>query len=187
MVEFKAGDIFLCDSDRIGAKIVKFLMTAPTVWHYIWRHFKGTQKHVRYYHAGMMLSATQLIEQQGRVQLDSADKILSRDVVVYRMKNLEDEARLILCVEAMSEIGHGYDIPLIFGKTLTWLTGIRLFTDILGFLSVNEEICVTRVGWWYLGLCQFGVKNHSELTTLIMDEYCMKSADWEVVYQNAGG
>lgn len=186
-VEFKAGDIFLCDSDKIGARIVKFLMTAPTVWQYLYRAARGKQKKPRYYHAGMILNYEQLIEQQGRVQQDLLQKILSRDVVVYRLKRLDEAKAIKLCIAAQNDVGEGYDLPLIFGKTLTWITGIRWFTDFLGYLSKNEEICVTRVGKWYREICDFGVKDHAELTTLIMDEYCQKNPDWETVYIHEGG
>ncbi len=181
-IEYQAGDIFLCDSNRIGAKIVKFLMTAPTIWQYMWRAIRGTQQEVFYYHAGMMVNSIQLIEQQGKVQVDAADKISNRDVVVYRMKNILPQTQGLLYARAMEDLGKGYDVPLIFGKTLTWLTGIKFFTDFLGWISHNEEICVTRVAKWYQGIEDFGVKDHSEVTTKIMDEYCKNSPKWEIVY-----
>lgn len=186
MPEFKPGDIFLCDSKRMGAKVVKFLMTAPTVWQYLWRWARGTQAYVRYYHAGMIINEDQLIEQQGKVQLAYWDKILSRDVIVYRFKGLSEEAAKRVCDSAYGDINKGYDLPLILGKTLTWIFGIRWFTDYLGALSKNEEICVTRVGRWYRGICDFGVNDHSELTTKVMDEYCVDSKEWETVYIHEG-
>lgn len=181
---FKCGDIFLSDSKKAGAQIAKFFMIAPTVWHYIWRWMRGTQQEVRYYHAGMILSDMELIEQQGKVQIDSAFKILPRDVIVYRKKNLSITQEIAVKVSATMDLGKGFDLVLIIGKTLTWLTGIRFFTDLLGWLSRNEEICITRVAAWYEGIEDFGVEDHAEVTTKIVDEYCAGSPDWEVVYRN---
>lgn len=200
-MEYKAqcGDIFLCDSDRTGAKIVKFLMTAPTIWQHLWRKFRGTQETVRYYHAGMILDDNQMVEQQWKVQYGETQKILSRKVIIYRYKISEPdrvyygmtrETRLNLIKmslrnAAVEDIGKTYDIPQLIGKTLTWLTGIKLFVRVLGEWSREEEICVTRVAHWYKGICSFGCKTPSEITTKIIDEYCeLWEDEWEVVYSN---
>lgn len=182
--ELRLGDIFLSDSDRTGAKIVKFFQTAPTVWHYIYRAIRGTQHKVRYYHAGMIIDQMQLIEQQGEVKYANTNKILSRNVIIYRLDSLTQKQKTTLYNRAVHDVGEGYDVPLIIGKTLTWLTGIKWFATILGKLSRNEEICVTRVAKWYNGICNFGVANHHLVTTKIMDEYCLYSPKWSVVYQN---
>jgi len=181
----QCGDIFLTDSNKIGPRIVKFLMTAPTVWQYIWRSIRGTQEKVRYYHAGMILSNEQLIEQQWKVQYANTSKILPWTVIIYRMKHLTEDQQRELRDRAVEDIGKLYDIPQLIGKTLTWLTGIKWFVDVLGSLSEDEEICVTRVAEWDLNMCRFGVSNHSQVTTKIIDEYCMNHPEeWEVVYQN---
>jgi hypothetical protein len=181
----KCGDIFLCDSDRAGAKIVKFLQQAPTIWQWIWRYFRGTQEPVRYYHAGMIISNEQMVEQQWKVQYGTTQKILSRKIIIYRYKNIPDEIRWIFQRRAIDDIGKIYDIPQIIGKTLTWLTGINLFVRFLGTLSQEEEICVTRIGDWYKNICNFGVRTQSEITTKILDEYCQTHPnEWEIVYQN---
>ena len=75
----KPGDIFLCDSPRFAATMVKFLMQSPTVWQQIWRFITGKLQPVRYYHAGMIIG-NQMIEQQGKVQFGETDKILGRDI-----------------------------------------------------------------------------------------------------------
>ncbi len=182
---FRIGDIFLCDSDRTGAKIVKFLMQSPTVWHQIWRSIRGTLEPVDYYHGGMVISQEQIVEQQWKVQYKSLNKILNRDIIFYRNKLLTQKDLLTISVRATEDIGKTYDIPQIIGKTLTWLTGIKLFTRILGAISKEEEICVTRIGDWYEGICDFGVKTKHEITTKIIDEYCRSHPEeWEVVYLN---
>jgi hypothetical protein len=184
---FQCGDIFLCDSNSTGAKLVKFLMTAPTLWQYLWRKLRGTQEVVRYYHGGMFLDDYTMIEQQGKVQYGKAPhSILSRKMVVYRKKNLSVMEMDQLSKVARLDLGEGYDIPLIMGKTLTWLTGLRIFENFLGWLSKDQEICVTRVAYWYESISiNFGVKEHEEITTKIIDEYCGKNInEWETVYIN---
>lgn len=186
-MEYKAkcGDIFLCDSDKFGPKIVKFLQQSPTVWQQIFRFFTKKLQPVRFYHAGMILSEEQLVEQQWKVQYDEMSKILSRKVIIYRYKNISEEGRRIFKGRAAQDIGKIYDIPQLIGKTFTWLTGIKFFVRLLGGWSKEEEICVTRVGDWYEGICDFGVKTRSEITTKIIDEYCLNHKDeWEIVYSN---
>jgi hypothetical protein len=182
----QCGDIFLCDSDRTGAKIVKFLQQAPTVWQWIWRQIRHTQEPVRYYHAGMILSNEQIIEQQWKVQYGNTQKILSQNIIIYRYKKLSvNDIIFTLIKRTKEDLGKIYDIPQLIGKTLTWLTGIKLFVRLLGGLSKEEEICVTRIGDWYEGICDFGVKTRSEITTKIIDEYCQNHPEeWEIVYQN---
>lgn len=182
---FKTGDIFLCDSDRIGARVVKFLMTAPTLWQYIWRAIRKTQQSVRFYHAGMIIDDNILIEQQGKVQYGETSKILGRKVIVYRLKNAPDAVRNLLKERAVADLGQGYDGWLILGKTLTWIFYLEWFEDFFGWVGKTLEICVTRVAHWCKGICAFGVSDHSEVTTKIMDEYCQRHPEeWEVVYQN---
>ena len=177
------GDVFLNDSDKMGAKVVKFLQTAPTLWHYIYRAIRGTQEPVRYYHAGMVLDDKTLIEQQWNVKKDELSKILTRVVIIYRYKNIGSVKDKVY-QRAIEDIGKTYDIPQLIGKTLTLLTGIKGFVRLLGAWSKENEICVTRVGDWYEGICNFGVKTKHEITTKIIDEYCVYSEEWEIVYKN---
>jgi hypothetical protein len=188
-MEFECGDIFLTDSDKFGPRIVKFLMAAPTLWQWLWRAARGTQEPVRFYHAGMLLSNEKLIEQQWKVQYAPASKILPWTVVVYRCKTLAALDGIntdLIARRAIEDLDKLYDIPQLIGKTLTWLTGIKWFVRFLGWISKEEEICVTRVAHWYSGICNFGVKDHSEITTKIIDEYCRAHPEeWEIVYVHA--
>ena len=60
-----------------------------------------------------------------------------------------------------------------------------MFVRLLGALSKEEEICVTRISEWYDGICEFGVPTNSEITTKIIDEYCKNHpSEWEIIYQN---
>ena len=183
--EAQAGDVFLCDSDRIGAKIVKFFMQSPTVYQQIWRFMTHTLQSVRYYHAGMILSDTQMIEQQGKVQYGDTQKILSRRITIYRKKSLTTDQQALLKERAIAQLGQGYGVAEVIGHTLTWLTGIRYFIVLLGALTRQNEICVNRVVRWYNHIDAFGSKTIYEATTKTVDEYCTISPDWEIVYFNA--
>jgi hypothetical protein len=181
----QCGDIFLSDSDRSGAKMVKFLQTAPTVYQYIWRAIRNTQQPVNYYHAGMVLDQTNIVEQQWKFQYGLTAKILPRKVVIYRLRGLTDHDREYLRDKAWSDLGHTYGLALILGKTLTWLTGINWFQQFLGKEFSKTEICVTQVARVYQDNCKFGVKRYQEVTTKIIDEWCSNPLNgWEVVYRN---
>ena len=179
------GDIFLCDSNRLGAKIIKFLQEAPTIWIWIYRQIRGTQQICRYYHAGMFVSPSYIAEQQGKVQQVKADKIYSRDIIIYRNEKLTPFEKRLLTKRVAEDIGKGFDVVLIIGKTLTWLTGIKWFAVILGKLSKNEEICITRISKWYRGICDFGLENWNLATTKNVDTWCGNHINgWEIVYEN---
>jgi hypothetical protein len=133
----------------------------------------------------MILNNEEMIEQQWKVQYGQTQKILSRKIVIYRYKKIATNSMIAdtLYFRANMDIGKLYDIPQIIGKTLTWLTGIKLFVRLLGAFSIDEEICVTRIGDWYEDICNFGVRTKSELTTKIIDEYCLTHPEeWEIVY-----
>lgn len=178
------GDIFLCDSPRLGARIVKFFMQSPTCWQQLWRYMLNTLQPVRYYHAGMVISDTQIIEQQAKVQYGDIQKILSRSITIYRKKSLTDEQRALLKERAIAQLGEGYGVAEVIGHTLTWLTGIRWFVVVLGAITRNSDICVNRVARFYNHIDSFGSKTWYEITTKTMDNYCSKSSDWEIVYTN---
>ena len=89
------GDVFLCDSPRFSATMVKFLMQSPTVWQQVWRYMFNTLQPVRYYHGGLVIG-DQIIEQQGVVQYGITDKILSRKITIYRKKSLTNQQRIDL-------------------------------------------------------------------------------------------
>lgn len=183
----QAGDIFLNDSNKLGAKIVKFLQQSPTIYSQIYRFFTHKLEPVRYYHAGMVYSESQIIEQQWKVQLDDLNKILSRRIIIYRFKPFasHESQRTLVKARALEDLDKIYDIPQLIGKTLSWLTGIKLFVRLLGAFSKEQEICVTRIGDWFEGLCDFGVKTKHEITTKIIDEYCQAHPEkWETIYQN---
>ncbi len=183
MVTLRKGDIFFTDNFSTIAKIVKFLMTAPTLWQYIWRAIRGTQQEVRFYHAGMVLNQDTMIEQQSKVKLNPTHKIFKKNYVIWRKKGLTENEKKRLERIARADLGEGYDWLLCIGKLFTWLTGIKVFTRWIE--QAETEICVTRVAYWYRQAVgeTFGRKTWHEITTDIMDDYCyfINPNEWEQI------
>ena len=173
-IVIEAGDGFLIDSKKTGPKIVKFFMTAPTWVHHLWRKIKGTQETVLYYHAGMFVSPTEIVEQQSKVITKSSEKVLNTSdrLFIFRYKTLpKGVQRKDFVRYALMDTGEGYDVVNCFGKFLTWLTGIKLFAR---YMEIpNQEICINRLAYWYRKVaCEtFGVRKHSEITTHMMYKY----------------
>jgi len=184
--EFQTGDIFFVDSNKFGARIVKMFQTAPTWIQHLWRKFRGTQEKVLYFHVGMFSDAHNLIEQQGKVIVRTANKLLNtnNEVLVVRKKSLVKIERSHLLKVAMEDLGEGYDVVNCIGKFLTWLTGIPLFA--MYMQMPNQDICINRIAYWYKKAfdIKFGAKTHSELTTHTLYKYIMAHPeDWEIVYR----
>jgi hypothetical protein len=180
----QVGDIFLNNSDRFASKMVKFLMQSPTIWHQIYRWFFNCLEPVRYYHAGIVIGENEICEQQGKVQKRDLQGILSRDIIFYRKKGLTDLDKQNLLDVINLTVGGGYGISECFAKLLAWLTGIQKLAKM--FDMKNRAICVVRVAEYYkvCNLENFGVDNVNYITTKVMDEFCSKSENWEVVYKN---
>jgi len=183
------GDIILEDSNKTAAKIVKFFMTAPTWYQYLWRAIIRKQDIVNYYHVAMIINngfsgftgKTDIIEQQTKVEL--ADWNPKTHQIIFRKRNLTSEQLQTLKTIALEDIGRGYDVLNILGKTLTWLTGIQLFGRYLEW--PRAEICINRVAYWYKEvLCvTFGTKTHTELTTHLLYLYLLQSSEYMLVYK----
>lgn len=183
----KLGDIFLCDSDRLAAKMVKFLMQSPTIYHQIYRWIFKKLEPVRYYHAGMIFDEFNIIEQQGKVQLKPIDKILSRKIIIYRKKDLNLLDKYDIYKRAERDLGKHYGVLLVLAKAFAWLTGMFFVVNWLGRLDKTHQICINRVCKWYDGVCDFGSKGYFLDNTKTVDEYCRNnSEDWEIVYKNKG-
>ena len=178
----KPGDIFLTYNYSVGAKIVMGLMQSPTIYQQIWRYFNKTLEPVYFYHAGMVLSDTQMIEQQGVVKYNPVSKIFKKDYVIFRRKNLSRTEQIRLAVTAELDLGEGYGILECFGKFITWITGIKYFSK--WFDMKDRAICVVRVAEWYrdAGVDEdFGKRNPNYITTKLMYSYCKNSDNWETV------
>lgn len=181
-MKYKTGDIVFTDNFRTASKIVKFLQKEKTIWHHVLKNLLNIPLNgVRFYHVGMILNSTQLIEQQRVVEKDDIPKRFAKSYIVYRKKNLTEEDKIALYNVAMDDLGEGYGILECIGKTLTWLTGIKKFTKWLDLK--DKEICINRVAYWYkeaLGET-FGEDNYNYLTTDKMDEYLQKSKEWRII------
>lgn len=174
------GDIFISDSNKTGAKIVKFLMVSPTIWHWL----IGIRDEVRFYHPGIVIDQYRVIEQQSKVLIRSTEKcIFSRPHIILRNKTLSDKQRKFIITLAKQDLGKGYDILLIFGKLFTWLTGIKWFVRHIE--QKEKEICVTRVAKWYYQATgiTFGKKTWNEVTTDDLDDFCTieDAENWEII------
>lgn len=182
MPVLKAGDIFFTDNYSVASKIVKFLMVAPTIWQYIWRAIRKTQNEVRFYHAGLILSQDEMIEQQSDVRFGNTEKIFRKEYVIWRNKKLSNLESHMITEIAKLDLGKKYDILLCVGKLFTWLTGIKIFTRVIQ--QREKEICVTRVAKWYqlaTGI-NFNCKTWHEVTTDIIDDYCCAHPEeWEQI------
>ena len=192
MVELQRGDIFFIDSDKIGPKIVKFLMQSPTVWHWALgkiggifsRDFKAKFiSPVRMYHAGIFISPTIVIEQQWKIKYSNKiRKILDVKHVIWRYKHLTEEQADKINDLAVTRLGTTYDLWLILGKTLTWLTGIKWF--VRNVEAREKDICVTFVAYLYFTCVgyKWGCKTWHEITTDIMDDWNVEHEDdWELI------
>ena len=185
-LDIRKGDIGLIDSRKRGPGIVKFFMTAPTMWHHLWRKIRGTQEEVKYYHVFMFLDKETIIEQQGKVIERASNKVLNSGdrVCVIRFKDINVGQSFDLQKEARKDLGQGYDVVNCIGKFFTWLTGIKLFARYMEY--PNQEICINRVAQWYKTVlnAKFGAKTHSELTTHAMYKYVKAHPEtFKIVYE----
>jgi hypothetical protein len=167
---YETGDIFLIDSNAWYANLVKFLMRSPTLYHYILGRIyelivkkeapQWLMRKSPYYHAGMILDSTHIIEQQRIVEIDNIDTILKKKHCIIRRKNITQEEREKLVSFMTADLGKSYDVLLVFGKMLKWLTGIYLFA--LWMNLPSKEICINRISkmfykmwkerWGYLSI-----------------------------------
>lgn len=186
MINIQSGDMFLVDSNKSAPRLIKFLMTAPTVWHHLYRKFFGIQEWVRYYHAGILMDKDTIIEQQGEVQIKSSEKLLNtgNELFIFRRKYLTESDRQRILAVAKHSIGQWYGVVSCIGKTLTWITGIKFFARYIRIPTT--EICINRCTDWYKrGIGEtFGAKTHTELTTHSVYKYVMAHPEhFEVVFQ----
>lgn len=182
----QVGDIILEDSNKFGARIVKFFMTAPTFYQHAWRAIFKTQEIVEYYHVAMIYkvegSIIKEIEQQNVVKINDFNP--TKPQIIFRKKNLSTIKQNVLKIVSELDLDEGYDILNVFGKLLTWLTGFPWFARYIE--RPEEDICVNRVAYWYKIVCHenFGVLEHSELTTHQLHKYLLNNNEYKVVYKH---
>lgn len=178
--ELLPGDIVLEDSDKTGAKIVKFFMTAPTWYQHLWRKIRKTQENVKYYHVAMGYLDNQIIEQQSKVKINNWDSNTKQ--IIFRRTDIEDSFKYKLIRFAQADLDKEYDILNCFGKFLTWLTGIKWFARHVEW--PGKEICINRVAKWYWDVLgeRFNVVTHSELTTHMLYKYLLNNPSYKIVF-----
>jgi hypothetical protein len=151
-MNYQPGDIFLINSESQEAKIVRYLMRSYTVWQYLLGRLyefiskkKAPQWLMRdshYYHAGMIYNSASTIEQEGVVGFQPISRLSNKTRIVIRRNGVTPEQQAQLASFSLADIGKKYDVLGIFGKTLTWLTGIPYFAIWLHLPHTN--ICVNR-------------------------------------------
>lgn len=185
----QAGDIWFIDSEKQGAKVVKIFMTAPTIWHHLWRKIRDTQEKVKYYHPGILYSTRRTLDQQWEVEFDDASDILQseRPLIVFRRKNEYSGTTQHFIDNAKKDLGQKWGIiHTLFGRFPTWLTGIKFFTRYIKL--PNEEVSAGRVARWMYETYgeTFGYKKYTEATTHTMVKYMLANSDlYEVIYKRS--
>ena len=184
-MELKSGDITMNDRpNKTGVKIVKFFMTAPTIFHHLWRKIRKTQEIVRFYHPGIVSEdITKVYEQQKYVQYSDVKKVIfDRKHIVYRRKNLTKNQINSLLSIAQNDLGQGWGVIHAFGRFATWLTGIKLFAR---FISMpTREVSAGRVARWYYEAFgeTFGENHYRYVTTHTIDKWCRSHPnEWEII------
>ena len=184
----RPGDIWFKDSQKGGAKVVKFLMQSPTVWHQLIRWIKGTLEPVLTYHPGIIASNDVTYEQQWLVQTKETEDVLNGDnrLIIFRRRGLTQGDQYAILNIAKREMGQKWGVVhTIFGRFPTWLTGIPYFARYVKL--PNEEVSAGRVArWMYLAWGEtFGHKRYTEATTHTMVKWCFSHPEtYEVVYDS---
>ncbi len=95
----------------------------------------------------MILNENETIEQQGKVEKQPISRLNGKKHIVIRRISLSDSQKNAITALSTNDLGKGYDILLILGKTLNWLTGVPLFALLLNYPGL--ELCPTRVALWH--------------------------------------
>lgn len=186
----QVGDISLYPPRNIGGKIVTYLMRSPTLLQdllyivagLIDKSFKPVNS--PYYHVTMAVPTDEnplrVAEQEKKVQYVNWNK--DRQQIIFRRKDLTNQDKFLLNQAAADDLGKGYDILNILGKTLTWLTGIGFFAET--FHTKGRAICDSRVTKWIRGVINedWGGVSDNSMTTLIMYEWLLNNNNYEIVY-----
>lgn len=189
-MDLKTGDILMFDSNKTGPRIVKFFMTAPTFWHYLWRAIRGTQEKVKYYHVAMVydsgIGETGLKgEQQWKVKFSDLYPIPESGVFIARYRRMTEDAKTQIMAEIRKDLGKNWDLLNVLGKTMTYFTGIRFFAQYVQW--PGQEICVDRVAEWIWRVFRylFGTHNFEETTTHVMYKWIKSHPqDWEIIKES---
>lgn len=181
---FKKGDLFICQSVNPVSRWGMVIMASNTLWNYIISKLNRTYKPVRFYHSGIIVNNTQVIEQYFKVRYNTIEHILNRKAIIFRMKKLTKKQQKLIIRRAKRDIGKPYNVPLSLAYIFSWITGINKTIEEVGNLTKNQEVCTTELAKCYKNICNFGIKNYKLLTTKDIEKYCLKNKNWEIVYRN---
>jgi hypothetical protein len=182
------GDIFLKNSNKTGAKIVKFFMQSKTVWHWIYEKITKKLQEVPYYHAGIVMTSggedfeSTIFEQQWEFETSTFN--YDWDCIVFRKRDLTLKEEDDIIKVATLHLGKKWDILNAVGKFLTWLTGLQWFANNVEIEGM--DICICRVCRILkeAGIEDFNGADIDGLTTQTVYEYLENSPEWECVYVN---
>lgn len=191
-MKLQAGDILFEDSDATGAKIVKYLMRSPNLWIDLWRMITKTIQTCDYYHPVLVISDTEMIEQQWKVQITSNDNINHKKYIIFRPLEKANDLpieflNLMMITIAKEEIGQKWGIiHTLFGRFPTWLTGIPYFARYIKL--PNEEVSAGRVARWmnFAYGETFGHVSYTEATTNTMVRWMLAHPEWYEVIEKVG-
>jgi hypothetical protein len=186
-IDIQPGDFAIVDSKKRAPKLVKYLMRSPTLWIDLFRMATGKLEEPLHYHALLFIDKDTIIEQQGKVQSVSSEKLLNTDnrLFIFRLKSSVDLKEDYLVWEAEDNIGQWYGVMSCIAKTLTWLTGIKFFARYIHI--PKTEICINRVCKWYYDVTRelFGKKTYLESTTWSVYKYVIAHPEkFEIVYDD---
>lgn len=186
-MQLQSGDIIFEDSDATGAKIVKFLMTAPNMYVHLWRKITNTQQVCEYYHPTLVISDVDMIEQQWKVQITSNDNINHKKYIVFRPLHPWSIKVSDLVADAKADLGQKWGIiHTLLGRFPTWLTGIPYFARYVKL--PNEEVSAGRVARWIYETygITFGYVRYTEATTNTMVRWLLANPDKFEVIEKVG-
>ncbi len=177
------GDIGLVNSNKSGARAVKFLQTAPTIFQHLWRKIRGTQEIVEFYHVLIFINKDTIIEQQGRVIERDSNKLLNTGnrLLIFRLKEITKVQQEALIFTARESLNGGYGVISCLAKFLTWTTGIIYFARYIHY--PNTEICINRTMVWYKKAINytFGFITPWEITTHLLYKELLKNPDKYII------
>lgn len=189
MINLQKGDIIFEDSEKTGAKIVKYFMRSPSLWHDLYRIITKKVKKCEYYHPLMILNGNtnEYIEQQFRVQKGQESALLApeRHILVARKVGLSRSDKNRLQAIAEGNIGALWGILESVGKFLTFLTSIPYFARYLRW--PNHHVSAVRVCQWLYETYgeTFGMKTYGENTTKTMVDFIRSHPkQWQIIYES---
>lgn len=169
-----AGDIILSRQDKFFSRVIRWF---------------GKQKtgEAGYSHAAMALGELTLepavIESLFRVVQSPLTKYEGQEIVVYRMKSIDQMTRNRIAARALSVSNEGYGVLKIPLFAMDSVFKTYWFTSTFGVSSF--KVCSNLIAWSYekvLSRLPFGIGWRSVSPDGI-DDMCRISHEWEKIYE----